>query len=82
VDQSQRLVGKPKIDIDIYPVAAWVVEACMGYAYRSISATGIGSNLIIYAFSLGRSNSYLLSKCRSLEMRVESVGDHVVGLAT
>ena len=81
VDKGKRIVRKPAIDLDASPVAAWLAEACVRYAGRSLSVAGIGSNPIIYPFSLGGSNSYLLSQCRSLEMRVDSAGNQVVELA-
>lgn len=80
VDKGKRIVRKPAIDLDASPVAAWLAEACVRYAGRSLSVAGIGSNPIIYPYSLGGSSSYLLSKCHSLEMRVDSDGNQVVGL--
>jgi hypothetical protein len=81
VDRGKRILRRPSIDLDGSPVAAWLVEACVRHAGRSLSVAGIGSNPIIYPFSLGGSNSYLLSQCRSLEMRVDSAGNQVVELA-
>lgn len=82
VDKGKRIVRNPPIELDASPAAAWLAEACVRYAGRSLSVASIGSNPIIYPFSLGGSSSYLLSKCRSLEMRVDSAGNQVVGLAT
>ena len=82
VDKGKRIVRKPSIDLDASAVAAWLAEACVRYADRSLPVAGIGSSPIIYPFSLGGSSSYLLSKCRSLDMRVDGAGNQVVGMAT
>ncbi len=82
VDKGKRIVRKTPIDLDAYPAAAWLAEACVRYSGRSLPVAGLGSNPIIYHFSLGGSTSYLLSKCRTLEMRIDSAGNQVVGLAT
>lgn len=81
VDKGKRIVRTPPIELDASPVAAWLVEACVRYADRSLSIAGIRSNPIIYPFSLDGLSSYLLSKSRSLEVRVDSTGNQVVGLA-
>jgi len=82
VDKGKRIVRKTPIDLDASPAAAWLTEACVRYSGRSLPVAGLGSNPIIYHFSLGGSTSYLLSKCRSLEMQIDSAGNQVVGLAT
>jgi len=81
VDRGKRIVRPFPIELDASPAAAWLAEACVRYAGRSLSVAGIGSNPIIYPFSLHGSSAYLLSRCRSLEMRVDSAGNQVVGLA-
>ena len=45
------------------------------------TCSAIGSKPIIYPFSLGGSISYLVSQCRFLDLRVDSAGNQVVGLA-
>lgn len=82
VDKGKRIIRKPPIDLDASTAAAWLVEACVRYADRSLPVAGIGSNPIIYPFSFGSSNLYLLSKCRSLEIRTDCAGHQVVGLAS
>jgi hypothetical protein len=82
LDKGKRIVRAPAIELNASPAAAWLAEACVRYAGRSLLVAGIGSNPIIYPFSLTGSSSYLLSKCRSLEMLVDSAGNQVVGLAT
>ncbi|WP_221238515.1 hypothetical protein [Roseospira visakhapatnamensis] len=82
VDKGKRIIRTPPIQLDASPAAAWLAEACVRYAGRSLLVAGIGSNPVIYPFSLGGSSSYLLSKCRSLEIRVDSAGNQLVGLAT
>ena len=81
VDKDKRIVRMSQINLDASPAAAWLTEACVRYSGRCLPVAGIGSNPIIYPFSLGGSISYLLSQCRFLEMRVDSAGNQVVGLA-
>ena len=80
VDNGQRIVRKPVIDLGGSPVAAWLAEACVRYAGRSLSVAGLGSNPVIYPFSLGGWNSYLLSQSRSLDLQVDGTGNQVIGL--
>ena len=82
VDKSKRIVRKSPMDLDASHAAAWLAEACVRYSGCSLPVAGLGLNPIIYPFSLGGSTSYLLSKCRSLEMRIDSAGNQVVELAT
>lgn len=82
VGNAKRIVRTPAIELDASPAAAWLSEACVRCAGRTLFAAGIGSNPIIYPFSLPSSTLYVLSKCCSLEMRVDSAGNQVVGLTT
>ncbi len=81
VDNGKRIIRKSPIDLDGSPVTAWLAESCVRYAGHSLSVAGLGSNPVIYPFYLGGSSSYLLLKCRSLEMRVDGAGDQVIELA-
>ena len=82
VDKGQRIVRKSPINLNASPVAAWLAEACVRYAGRTLPVASIESNPIIFPFSLGGSTSYLLSNYRSLEIQVDSTCNQVVGLAT
>ena len=81
VDKAKRIVRKSQINLEASPAATWLTEACVRYSGRSLPLAGIGSNPTIYPFSLGGSMSYLLSQCRFLDLRVDSAGNQVVGLA-
>lgn len=82
VDKGKRIIRKNPVNLDESPAAAWLAEACVRYSGRALSATGLGSKPAIYPFTLGSSISYRLSQCRFLEMRVDSAGNQVFGLAT
>ena len=81
VGKDKRLIRKSQINLDASPAATWLTEACVRYSGRSLPVVGIGSNPTIYPFALGSSISYLLSRCHFLDMRVDSSGNQVVGLA-
>lgn len=81
LDKGKRIVRKKTIDLHGSSVAAWLAEACLRYAGRTLPVSSIDSNPIIYPFTLGGSTSYLLSRSQALEMRVDSAGNQVVGLA-
>ena len=81
VNKGKRIVRKSQINLDASPAATWLTEACARYSGRSLPVAVIGSNPIIYPFSLGGSISYLVSQCRFLDLRVDSAGNQVVGLA-
>lgn len=82
VDKGKRIVRKPQIDLGTSLAAAWLAEACVRYAGHSLSVASIASNPVIYPFSLSGSSSYLLLKCRSLEMQLDSAGNYIISLAT
>ena len=82
VEKGKRIIRKGTIHLGGSPVAGWLAEACLRYAGRALPVASIESNPIIYLFELGGSISYLLSKSRVLEMRVDSVGNQVFGLTS
>ncbi|WP_081862994.1 hypothetical protein [Azospirillum argentinense] len=79
-DKGKRLVRKTAIDLHGSAVATWLAEACLRHAGRTVPVASIASNPTIFPFTLGGSISYLLSKSRAIEMRVDSSGNQVVGL--
>ena len=81
VDKAKRIVRKSQINLEASPAATWLTEACARYSGRSLPVASIGSNPIIYPFSLGGSISYLVSQCRFLDLQADSAGNQVVGLA-
>jgi hypothetical protein len=81
-DKGKRIVRKKAIDLHGSPVAAWLAEACLRYSGRALPVANIESSPIIYPFILGGSTAYLLSKERAFEMRVDSAGNQVIGLAS
>ncbi|MGR9398869.1 hypothetical protein ACU8M5_03760 [Rhizobium leguminosarum] len=81
-DKGRRIVRKQAVDLHGSPLGAWLAEACLRYSGRALTVTNLEANPIIYPFVLGGSAAYLLSKARGLEMRVDSSGSQVVGLAS
>ena len=81
LDKGKRIARKRQINLKASSTAIWLTEACVRYSGRSLPVAGIGSNPIIYPFSLGGSISYLMSQCRFLDLRADSAGSQVVGLA-
>lgn len=82
VDKGKRIVRSPLIELDASAAAAWLAEACVRYAGRPLSVAGIGSNPIVYPFSLKGSSAYLFSQSPYLEMRADSAGNQMIDLAT
>lgn len=82
VDIGKRIVRKKAIDLYGSPVAAWLAEACLRYSGRALSVANIETSPFIYPFILGGSTAYLLSKERAFELRVDSAGNQVIGLAS
>lgn len=82
VDKGKRIVRSPLIELDASAAAAWLAEACVRYAGRPLSVAGIGSNPIVYPFSLRGSSAYLFSQSPYLEMRADSAGNQMIDLAT
>lgn len=80
VENGKRIVRQTPTTLDTAPITTWLTEACVRYAGRPLLVGGIGSNPIIYPFSLGCSSSYVLSKSPSLELRLDSAGNPIVAL--
>jgi hypothetical protein len=81
LDNGKRILRKAAIDLHS-PIAAWLIEACLRYAGRSLGVAGLNSNPAIYPFALSGSLSYLLSNYPSLEIRTDSAGNQIVSLAS
>lgn len=82
LNNGKRILRKNAIDLNGATIATWLAEACLRYSGRALPVANIESNPIIYPFNLGGSTSYILSKSRTLEMRVDSTGNQVIGLAS
>lgn len=80
-DKGKRIERKKAMDLKGSEVAAWLAEACIRCSGRALPVASIESSPTIYPFNLGGSTAYLLSKSRALEMRVDSAGNQVVGIA-
>ncbi|MDN3568953.1 hypothetical protein QWZ14_31630 [Paeniroseomonas aquatica] len=81
MNQGKRIVRSNEIDLHGSAVAAWLVEACLRNAGHAMNVAKFDSAPIIYPFALGSSTSYVLSMSRELEMRMDSTGNRVIGLA-
>lgn len=81
VNRCKRIVRKEAMNLHGSPGAAWLAEACLRFNGRALPVASIELSPTIYPFILGGSTSYLLSKSRALELRVDSAGNQVIGLA-
>ena len=78
---GKRIKRKKATDLKGSSVAAWLAEACLRYDGRALPAASIEANPAIYPFVLGGSTVYLLSQSRALELRSDSAGNQIIGLA-
>ena len=81
VNRGKRIVRRNTVKLHGSPVAAWLAEACVRYAGRTLCVASIESSPNVFPFELGGSTSYILSRSRALEMRVDGSGNQVVDLA-
>jgi hypothetical protein len=82
INNGRKIVRKSAISLHGSPVAAWLAEACLRYSGRALPVDVIASNPSVFPFNFGGPTSYLLSKSRMLEMRVDSAGNQVVSLVS
>jgi hypothetical protein len=82
LNNGKKIVRKSAINLDGSPLAAWLAEACLRYSGRALPVDVIASNPSVFPFNFGGPTSYLLSKSRMLEMRVDSAGNQVVSLVS
>ena len=61
-------------------MAAWLAEACVRYAGRSMLVSSIESSPVMFPFTLGGATSYLLSRSEMIEIRVDGAGNQVAGI--
>lgn len=80
-EKGKRIVRKAALDLKGSSVTAWLAEACLRYNGRALPVASIESSPTLYPFTLGSSTAYLLSQSRALEMRLDSAGNQVIGLA-
>ena len=80
-NNGKKIVRKSAIHLEGSPLAAWLAEACLRYSGRALPVSSIASKPLVFPFNFGGSTSYLLSKSRVFEMRVDSAGDQIVSLA-
>jgi hypothetical protein len=82
LDKGKRMARRKPIDLNGVPVVTWLAEACLRSNGRALPLADIESNAVIYPFNLGGATSYILSKSKALEIRVDSAGSQVIGLAS
>lgn len=82
LDKGQRIVRKQATNLGGAPLGAWLAEACLRYSGRALSVSNIEANPVTFPFVLGGPSAYFLSLARGLEMRVDSSGNQVIGLAS
>ena len=80
LDKGRRIVRKQKTNLNGSLLGAWLAEACLRYGGRALPAVSVKSSPTIYPFNLSGSTAYLLSNSRTLELRVDSSGDQLIGL--
>jgi hypothetical protein len=79
-EKGKRLVRRSKLPIREPKVVAWLVEACVRYAGRPLAVASMDSNPVAYPLDFGSSLSYVLSNSTDLELRSDSMSNHVVDL--
>ncbi|MFO1079320.1 MAG: hypothetical protein U1E23_01650 [Reyranellaceae bacterium] len=60
---------------------AWLAEACLRYAGRTLSIGGLEKNPVLFPFDLGDSLAFVLSRSDNIEMAADGSGHQVVRLA-
>ena len=79
-EKGKRLARMEQVDIARNGVKAWLVEACLRYAFRELPVTSLSTNLVIYPFSLGENILYELTRASNLDVRADNTGRHLVSL--
>ena len=80
-NKGKQIVRKDPIELQGSAVIPWLVEACLRHTGRSLPIATLDSHPLVYPFRLGSSLSYTLAGCDSLEMRVDSASNQIVGLS-
>jgi hypothetical protein len=78
---GKKIARKNAINLENSAYSSWIVEACVRYSARAVRVGSIECNPVIYPFFLGESIAYQISKSKTLETRVDSSGNYLVGLA-
>lgn len=80
LEKGKRITRKKAIDLHGSPIFTWLAEACLRYAGRALPLANLDSHPVVYPFILGGSTSYLLSRSRVLEVRVDGAGNQIIDL--
>ena len=65
----------PKVALEGPDAIAWLAEACVRYARRSVSLAALGSSPVVYPFDINISLSYVISNTQELELRTDGLGN-------
>ncbi len=80
-NNGKQIVRRAPIDVQGSALVPWLVEACVRHAGRTLPVATLDSYPLMYPFKLGGPLSYVLAGCASLEMRVDSASNQIVGIS-
>lgn len=73
-DKGNRLARKSPIVISSAPAVAWLAEAALRYARKSVPIQAISSLPVLYPFRLNQPIAYVLSNSSTFELKSEPAG--------
>jgi len=80
VEKGKRLIRLDPTTIDNDELTAWLIEAAVRYAGKSISVPSLLSMPVLFPFTLTRPLAYVVSNSPNLSMRSEGPSNQYVAL--
>lgn len=80
VDKGKRLIRCAPVKLTNDKAIAWLVEAALRYAGKSVSVSALQTMAVIYPFVLDRPLGYVLSHSPTLDLRSEGSSSQFVAL--
>jgi hypothetical protein len=80
VEKGRRLIRLPQTTIDNDALTAWLIEAAVRYAGKSVSVACLQSLPVLFPFNLTQPLAYVASNSLRLSVRSEGPGTSLVDL--
>lgn len=82
VANGKRIIRLPPTAIESDALTAWLIEAAVRYAGKSVAVSSLQSLPVLFPFTLTRPLSYVVANSQTLDLRSEGPSNSFVALRT
>jgi hypothetical protein len=80
VEKGKRVIRLAPVVVEDDALTAWLIEAALRYAGKSLTISSLQSQPVLFPFNLTQSLAYLVSNSEHLAVRAEGPGNRFVAL--